>query len=97
MVKEGTIIKSSSTQPLVFDGLTVRHNGRNHIFLVNYTMETRRIYINGGEELRLFSSLNIENVGKFMSDPDAPLYDDKNLDHSVELMPYSLNWLTTEL
>lgn len=93
-VKKGRIIKSRSSDPLIFDGLTIRQNGIHHIFLVNFSRQTKHVNIRNNHGPFLIKSLNSDNVKAFMKD-------ERSLDHispsevnNILLKPLSINWIT---
>ena len=93
-IRAASIIKSYSSHPLIFDGLTVRKDDKNHIFLVNYTLEKKRIQVIGAKNPILINTLNLQNVRKSMEDYRI-LDEFHNTPYeSIELMPCSINWIT---
>jgi hypothetical protein len=92
-LKEGRIFRSVSSHPLVFDGITIRHHGIHHIFLVNFSRVNQKIYIQDKRGPFLVRSLNAENIRPFIKGK-------KSLDEintvqmeQIELESCSIQWI----
>jgi len=92
--KNGSIIHSKSSYPLIFNGFTVKDNGLYHIFLANFTRDILKINIDGHGKPISHKFLSENNVKDFMKSlfpvDEVPL----NSLNNIELNPYSINWLT---
>jgi hypothetical protein len=92
-VKTGRMVRTRSSHPLIFDGLTVYHEGIHHLFLSNFSGEDQSIKIENLSGPFVTRSLSIDNVEEFRKD-------DRSLDqipsqemNRVLLKPCSINWI----
>jgi hypothetical protein len=92
-LKKGRIIRSVSSHPLIFDGITIRHRGIHHFFLVNFSKERQKIYFQDKSGPFLIRSFNIENIRMFIKNKISPEGINPLQVEQVELEPCSFQWI----
>ncbi|MBR9999965.1 MAG: hypothetical protein KFF73_13390, partial [Cyclobacteriaceae bacterium] len=93
-IREATLIRTFSSNPLIFDGLAVRHDSAIHVFLANFSLRDQKIDIPGSKSPCHQRILSIKNVREFMKDPEGKNIITRSEVADVRLPPCSINWIS---
>ncbi len=93
---EGEVLRSVSSDPLLFDGLLLRHGEKIRILLANYTQERHSITLTGLNRRFAVRSLDETNAEIAMREPESfraspgITVEAVNASLDIELLPYAL-------
>jgi hypothetical protein len=91
---EVSVVRTSSSSPLVFNGLAVKQGNSFHAFLANFGTLEREVNIHGSAGPYLQRSLSIENVREFMHESDGEDIISGSEVTSILLPPVSISWIS---
>jgi D-apionolactonase len=93
---EVSVIRTSSSEPLIFDGLAVEKGSTIHVFLANFSTWEQPMIIEGLTGPYIQRTLSGENVREFVHESEG-----ENIIPGVEvadilLPPVSISWITSK-
>lgn len=92
-LNKGRIIRSVSSHPLIFDGMTIRHCEIHHIFLVNFSKQRQKIYFQDIRGPFLVRSFDVDNIQMLIKNKISPEGIKQVLVEQIEMEPCSLQWI----
>ena len=92
-VKNGIMVRSYSSDPLLFDGLAIKQHGIHHIFLVNFSREVKVIQIKNMSGPYLVRSISVDNIYRLMKDEKELVKILPVEVNKIIMQPCSIQWI----